>query len=539
MQSLASRRPFGKGFIAGLAAGAVASGVMLFLSSTFGGLSLPESFGSELTALMPPPMFAFLHQLIGGDAKTYLFVIILIGQCLVFAFSGALYNRLANSQDRSLDMSHGFLLALILWVFAGFILLPLTGSGVFGAGLTTGFVSGMISLGIVGVVFGGVFVYCQRWLVDLRQRQESKASGSEDEYDAQASRRALLKRGVLVAGIAVVGVGVWHFITSGFGSPQVSPSQLLQNYRGKVNPPTPNYGEFVPVQYLSPEVTPNDQYYVVSKNFTDPTVGLDEWSLKVDGLVDQPYTLSYTELLALPMQKQYESMECVSNEVGGPYMSNALWEGTRLSNLLRKAGVRAGATKVVLYGYDNYVDSILLNKALEETTLVAVRMNGATLPDTHGYPARVLVPGIYGMKHVKWLTHIEVVNTNFQGYWQQRGWSDPAPVRLNVRIDTPIPGSTIHAGNAYIGGVAFSGNKGISEVDVSLDGGHTWQRATLKRPLSPLTWVLWELPWHAKAGDYVVTARAIDLEGNVQDPHEEPTLPNGASGYHSISVTVS
>lgn len=539
MQSLASRRPFGKGFIAGLAAGAVASGVMLFMSSTFGGLSLPESFGSELTALMPPPMFAFLHQLIGGDAKTYLFVIILIGQCLVFAFSGALYNRLANSQDRPLDMSHGFLLALILWVFAGFILLPLTGSGVFGAGLTTGFVSGMISLGIVGVVFGGVFVYCQRWLVDLQQRQESKASGSEDEYDAQASRRALLKRGVLVAGIAVVGVGVWHFITSGFGSPQVSPSQLLQNYRGKVNPPTPNYGEFVPVQYLSPEVTPNDQYYVVSKNFTDPTVGLDEWSLKVDGLVDQPYTLSYTELLALPMQKQYESMECVSNEVGGPYMSNALWEGTRLSNLLRKAGVRAGATKVVLYGYDNYVDSILLNKALEETTLVAVRMNGATLPDTHGYPARVLVPGIYGMKHVKWLTHIEVVNTNFQGYWQQRGWSDPAPVRLNVRIDTPIPGSTIHAGNAYIGGVAFSGNKGISEVDVSLDGGHTWQRATLKRPLSPLTWVLWELPWHAKAGDYVVTARAIDLEGNVQDPHEEPTLPNGASGYHSISVTVS
>src|SRR5262249_49084951 len=160
-----------------------------------------------------------------------------------------------------------------------------------------------------------------------------------------------------------------------------------------------------------------------------------------------------------------------------------------------------------------------------------------TLPDAHGFPARVLVPGIYGMKHIKWLTQIEVVNTDVQGYWQQRGWSDPAPVRLNARIDTPIPGSTIPARGTYVGGVAFSGNKGISEVDVSLDGGHTWQRATLKRPLSPITWVLWELPWHPKTGDYVVTARAIDLEGNVQDPHEEPTLPDGASGYHSISVT--
>src|SRR5215472_14638148 len=164
-------------------------------------------------------------------------------------------------------------------------------------------------------------------------------------------------------------------------------------------------------------------------------------------------------------------------------MSNGRWEGVRLNDLLQKAIIKPGATKVVLHAYDDYADSIHLSKALEPTTLVAVRMNNATLPDGHGYPARVLVPGIYGMKHVKWLTEIEVVNYDYQGYWQQRGWSDPAPVLLTSRIDAPLDGTPVTAHKkTYIAGVAFSGNKGISEIDVSLDSGHTWQRATLKKP---------------------------------------------------------
>jgi DMSO/TMAO reductase YedYZ molybdopterin-dependent catalytic subunit len=194
---------------------------------------------------------------------------------------------------------------------------------------------------------------------------------------------------------------------------------------------------------------------------------------------------------------------------------------------------------VVLYADDGYSDSIHLSKALEPTTLVAVRMNGQTLPQGHGFPARLLVPGIYGMKHVKWITHIEVVNTDYQGYWQVRGWSDAAPIRLTSRIDTPLIGSTLAAHKpTYIAGVAFSGNKGISEVDVSLDAGQTWQRATLKQPLSALSWVLWQLPWQPAPGTYTIVVRAIDLEGNVQDPNVEPPLPDGSSGYHTIEVTV-
>jgi DMSO/TMAO reductase YedYZ molybdopterin-dependent catalytic subunit len=323
--------------------------------------------------------------------------------------------------------------------------------------------------------------------------------------------------------------------------PKVPVAQLLQGYRSKISPPPiPDYGPIQPVQNLSPYVTSDSQYYVVSKNFTDPTVNAQDWNLQITGQVEQPFTLSYQELLSQPMQQQYESMECISNEVGGNLMSNALWEGTRLADLLQRAGIKTGATKVVLHAYDDYADSIHLSKALETTTLVAVRMNGSTLPDGHGYPARVLVPGIFGMKHVKWLTGIEIVNYDFQGYWQQRGWDDNAPVLLTSRIDTPFDGSTITSHQkTYIAGVAFSGNLGISEVEVSTDSGHTWQRATLQRPSSQLTWVIWEFPWTPQPGNFIITVRSIDLQGNVQTPNIAPPLPDGATGYHSISVTAS
>jgi hypothetical protein len=171
---------------------------------------------------------------------------------------------------------------------------------------------------------------------------------------------------------------------------------------------------------------------------------------------------------------------------------------------------------------------------------MAVRMNGETLPQEHGFPARMLVPGIYGMKHAKWLVHIEVVNYDYQGYWQQSGWSDSANVRMTSRIDTPLQNAGLAANKeTYVAGVAFSGNKGIGEVDVSFDNGVSWQRATLQRPFSDLTWVLWEIAWRPGVGIYTILVRAIDLQGNVQDPHTAPPLPDGSSGYDSVTVKVS
>ncbi len=539
---------FWSGFAAALAAGTVATGIMLFLSLSIGGVSLPEVFGSELTALMPPPLFNYLHQTIGADAKHYLFYGVLVGQCHVFALSGALYNQRVNGPNRRLQWYDGLLLALILWLFVGLLFLPLSGAGIFGADVGTGLGTGLLSLAIVGIVFGLLFVLLQNWIAAQVSRQEfagrdSRPLNEHVEPYGAITRRTLLRNSAVVAGIVLVGIGAWRFITEGISTSKVSVDQLLQHYKSKiVPPPTPNYGEIQAVQFLSPEITSNDQFYIVSKNLSsDPTVNGNSWRLTVDGQVDNPLTLTYQDLLALPMKQQYESLMCISNEVGGEYMSNALWEGIPLTHLLQRAGVKAGATKVVFHAADDYTDSIHLTKALEPTTMLAVRMNRATLPQEHGFPARMLVPGIYGMKHCKWLTRIEVVNYDYQGYWQQRGWSDPAPVHMTARIDTPLTGATVTANRTtYIAGVAFSGNKGISEVDVSTDSGQTWQRATLKQPLSGLTWVLWELAWQpAKTGTYIVAARAIDLEGNVQNPVEEPPLPNGSSGYHNITVNVS
>lgn len=570
MQTRTGKQTFRLGFLAGLLAGIAATGVMLLLNLFAGGVSLPEVFGSGLTALMPPPLFAYLHNLIGADAKLYLFYGIVVGQCLVFALSGGLYylamrRRLLARQGAQeakgetivgagmLSGYQGLLLGLILWLFAGLLLLPVTGGGVFGANLATGLTSTMLSLAVVGVVFGCLCVFIGNWLVLRRERvgagkEQLRAheDGGEDRKEGEAgqllSRRRLIRGSIVLGGVGLIGLGFWRFLAENASTGAVPVARLLQHYKSKViPPPTPKYGEIHPAPYLSPEVTSNDQYYVVSKNlFADPTVDGGTWRLKVDGYVDHPFTLTYQDLLAMPMQQQYESMECVSNTVGGPYMSNALWEGVRLVDVLAQAGVKAGSYKVVFTAADDYSDSIHIEKALEPTTLVAVKMNGVMLPDGHGFPARMLVPGIYGMKHCKWLTHIEVVNHDYAGYWQQRGWSDAAPVRLTSRIDTPLVGANVPVNAVtYIAGVAFSGNLGIAEVDVSVDGAQTWQIATLKRPLSQLTWVLWELPWQPTSkGLTTLVVRAVDLEGNVQDPNYEASLPNGPSGYHSFDVTV-
>ncbi len=549
---------FSSGFVAGLVAGIVASALMLLLALTLGGASLPDILSSVIALAMPLSLFNYLHQLIGGDAKYYLFLIVLVGQCLIFALCGGLSNllldpvRFSRARDTQgrLKWDAGFVLAFILWFLTGCLFLPLTGGGFFGSQLVVGAVNAMVSLAVVGIVFGTSFVFIHNWLLLKQQAQEAESKAETDLIARQQTeqRRTFIRTGFAVLGLSALGWAAWRFITgsgsSGSSLSQSSQTSLVKKYQGKISPPpTPKYGTIQESPLLSTEITPNSQYYVVSKNITsDPTVDAGSWQLTVDGEVAHAYTLTYKDLMALPMQKQYESMMCISNEVGGTYMSNALWEGVPLKDLLARAGaIKPGATKVVLHAADSYTDSIHLAKALEPTTLVAVRMNGETLPQGHGYPARLLVPGIYGMKHVKWMTQIEVVSVDYKGYWQQSGWSDEAPIRMTTRIDTPLSGGASLKANTrtYVAGVAFSGNKGISEVDVSFDAGQTWQTATLKKPLSSLSWVLWQIPWQPQAGSYTVVARAIDMEGNVQDPQLAPPLPDGSSGYHSISISVS
>lgn len=548
-----NQQRFNTGFLAGLLSGIIATGVMLLLSITANGISLPDTLSSAISLAMPVSIFGYLHSIFGPNAKYDLFYIVLIGQCLVFALSGGLYNLLLSTiqfrkwinKQGQMHWLAGIMLAFMLWLFTGLIFLPLTGSGIFGSNLLIGALNTMGSLAVVGLTFGFLFIVIQNKLA-FRYIQEQRAALEilpEEQYTPtpQVSRRRdLLRNGLVLLGLGTLGTLAWRFISG--SSSVLSPSQVLQTYKHKISPPPqPNYGTLPNIPNLSSEISSNNDFYTVSKNFTsDPTVNGSTWQLSIGGLVAHPYTLTYNELTALPAKQQYETLMCISNEVGGEYMGNALWEGVPLVNLLQRAGeIKPGATKVVLHAADDYSDSIHLTKALEPTTLVATHMNGETLPQNHGYPARLLVPGIYGMKHVKWITSIEVVDTDYQGYWQQSGWSDPAPVRMTARIDTPQDGARLPANKpTHIAGVAFSGNKGISEVDVSYDNGQSWHHATLKQPLSGLTWVLWELPWQPARGTYTVSVRAIDREGNVQDPEIAPPLPNGSSGYHTIHITI-
>jgi DMSO/TMAO reductase YedYZ molybdopterin-dependent catalytic subunit len=286
------------------------------------------------------------------------------------------------------------------------------------------------------------------------------------------------------------------------------------------------------------EVTPVGVFYSVSKNFfVDPTVDAATWQLEIGGKVERPFALTYEELRALPAVEDYRTLLCISNEVGGDLIGNAHWRGVRLRDLLEPAGPSARAFKVVFTCADDYQDSVRFEKAMQPDTIVVYEMNGEPLTPKHGYPARLLIPGIYGMKNVKWVRKIEVLEGDFRGFWQQRGWSEEAVVKTMSRVDT-LPGqATVGVEPLWLGGVAFAGDRGIARVEYSVDGGRSWQVAQVKEPLGPLTWVLWMAEWTPPApGQYTIKVRATDHAGTTQTTLVTEPLPDGASGLHTVSV---
>lgn len=291
---------------------------------------------------------------------------------------------------------------------------------------------------------------------------------------------------------------------------------------------------------LSPEVTPVGDFYTVSKNLWDPTVDARNWMLEVGGLVHRPYVIGYDQLTRNgPTVTEYVTLTCISNPVGGLLTGNARWRGVRMRDLLQAAGVMEGAVDVVMEAHDEYTDSIPIEKAMHPDTLVVWEMNGAPLTPKHGFPARVIVPGIYGMKNVKWLRRITVVDYDYKGFWQQRGWSDPAPVKTWSRIDVPRAGRLRAGGEVVIAGLAYAGDRGVQAVEVSTDGGATWRPAQLKEPLGPYAWRLWAVRWTPERGSHRIAVRATDGTGAVQLERRTNVLPDGAEGHHSVSVTAS
>lgn len=289
---------------------------------------------------------------------------------------------------------------------------------------------------------------------------------------------------------------------------------------------------------ISP-ITPNEEFYITSYR-TPPFVPADQWALSIRGTIRSPFTLTYPQLIAQPATTEIVTLECVGNRVAGEAISTAKWQGVRLKWLLDKAGVTPQTKDVVFHAADGYSDSLTIERAMMDDMMIAYSMNGVPLPLGHGFPARIIAPGHYGMKHVQWLTGIELVSSDYKGYYQHKDWSDEAIVKTKSWITDPETGDTLNVRRPFaMQGFAFAGSRGIRQVDISTDGGESWAAATMAPAQSPYSWVMWSFHWAPqRTGDYRILARATDGTGEQQSGQEHPPFPDGASGIQEVIVSV-
>lgn len=287
-------------------------------------------------------------------------------------------------------------------------------------------------------------------------------------------------------------------------------------------------------------ISPTNDFYVVSKNgVDDPRIAAASWRLRVDG--SAPFTLGYDDLRAMEAVEFPQTLECISNNVGGPLLSTAVFRGPRLRTILERAGVPANASEIRFSCADGYTESLPLDVAMHDRTIVAYLINGEPLPREHGFPARLLLSGRYGMKNPKWVTSIGPVAQPYRGYWEQRGWNKDAFVRTMSRLDYPQEQDVVPAGKPFplVRGVAYAGARGIGKVEISFDAGRTWNGTRLRPVLPSYDWTFFSYEWTPPApGTYPVVVRATDGDGRLQDATDRDSFPDGATGYHRVNVKV-
>ncbi|MBI2170743.1 MAG: molybdopterin-dependent oxidoreductase [Chloroflexi bacterium] len=499
------------GFWAGIGAGLAMTVLMVALRLYLNAIVLPELTADWLIKLTPPTIFDFILTRLQVGAKPLFFGLLLLGQVLAGGGIGVAYARYSHRlplKDKK-PWARGVRFGLVLSMVLAGLFTPLIGGGFFGAKVATGAI-GYLAATFLPVVTYGV-VMASLHAMALERRFQSAAKGRRKFLRSAAIFTLVLAASAFAASTIVKTISA------------VTPSRVFR-YRGQ----------------LPPEVTPNDQFYEVSKNIINPKVEAASWKLEVGGDVGSPFSLTYEELKALPWIEQYATLECISNLVGGDLISNALWRGVSLRVLLERAKLSPDAQRIAFHAADGYVDSFPLDIAMREQTMVAYMMNGDPLPDAHGFPARIIVPGLWGMENVKWLTRIEPVAATFRGYWQERGWADSATYNTMSRLDVPAPSAEVPLGvEVMVGGVAFAGDRSIQQVEFSADDGQSWSQAEVKKALGPYTWVLWTGSWTPDTPKlHVLKVRAVDGRGEPQIAQVQDSLPDGATGYHLILVDV-
>ncbi len=354
------------------------------------------------------------------------------------------------------------------------------------------------------------------------------------------NRRTLLRTVGWVAAAAAAGVAVVEIVRRGTSSTVGVVTEALSFRRPSSPAPALAAGIHPNLVGLAPAVTPNADFFQIDTSMAAPDIDTGTWAFTIDGRVDHPLTLTYAELLALPSIERHITLACVSNDVGGDLVGTARWQGVRLSDLLKQVGVRADADAVVGVSVDGFTAGFPLAVLADgRDAMVAYAMNGEPLPAKHGFPARLVVPGLYGyVSATKWLSQIRLTTlADDVPFWLGRGWSADGTVEAASRIDVPRDGVAVATGRVDVGGRAWHQHAAVGTVEISVDGGD-WQRVTLADSMGTDCWRLWSWSWDAAVGTHELRVRMIDDNGTLQDAAERPTFPGAASGLHTIKVDV-
>jgi DMSO/TMAO reductase YedYZ molybdopterin-dependent catalytic subunit len=514
-----------RGLAAGLLGGVAALALSLLIRVSLGGVFLPELAAQTLFSLTPGSIESKAVESLQSLAKYSAFTGAVVVNVLLYGALGALLYRsksLWTHSGRIERFLSSSILSYLVLVPLGVVLLLITAiqsSPVSLPALLVSMVPPQLAFGATLAWFGG----------QVKPAELCMAVEPPKGMKFDKKRRLFLKAGVASAiGAAMLVYGVGYLLRpSGASSAQTAPVSLLPQ-----------------------QVTSNGNFYRVDVNIFPPSVNSSSWVLKVLGLVDTPLALNLAQLQQMAVVEQYNTLECVSNTVGGDLISTAQWTGVRLKDVLSMAGVQDSADYIVFKAVDGYDVGIPMERAMLDGTILAYEMNGSPLPTDHGSPLRAVVPGLYGMMNCKWITSIEVVSGVYQGYWQVRGWENDA--EYQTMSDIVIPGTaqidqrfgisgsnSVGLGLVPVAGIAFAGDRGISKVEVSTDGGATWTTASLNDALSQYTWVFWSAQWNPPSkGSYKLMVRATDGTGDAQTAVMSSPFPNGATGYQVVDISV-
>jgi DMSO/TMAO reductase YedYZ molybdopterin-dependent catalytic subunit len=505
---IADRR---RGAVVGLLCGAVAIGAAELVAAAIDRAASPvAAVGASAVDLSPEWLKGFAIRVFGQADK----MVLLIGIAVVLA---AIAAGLGAASRRRRRLAIGGLVVLGAIGVAAAVTRPGAGPEAAVPALA-GTAAGLVAF--------------------VRLRDAAELDPAAPETPSGYDRRRFLRTALAAAGVAVAAGGAGRLLARRAGA---ADSRAAVSLPAAAEPtPAPPADPARGIGGLSPYRTPNDSFYRVDTALFVPAPDAKEWSLRVHGMVDRELTLDLDAILARPMIERDITLACVSNEIGGPYVGNATWLGTPLADVLREAGVHPDATQLVSRSVDGFTIGTPTAVVMDgRDALLAVGMNGEPLPLEHGFPVRMVVPGLYGyVSATKWVVDLELTTLDaYDAYWIVRGWAKEAPVKTQSRIDTPATGATVASGTVAVAGVAWAQHRGIEQVEVRVDDG-SWLAAEVAAPGTIDTWRQWILRWDATPGSHTLAVRATDGEGEVQTADRAAPFPDGATGYHTITVDV-